>query len=108
MFLLPTQYTLSRYGSVDIKIRAGEWDTQNKQERWPYQERDVLSKIAHKDFNPNNLHNDIAILILHEPVQFAENVGTICLPKQSQLITSKNCFSSGWGKNKFGIDGALN
>lgn len=90
-----------------MKIRAGEWDTKRKQERWPYQEKDVASTIFHKDFNVDNLHNDIALLILNKPVQFAENIGTICLPAAGQIITSKNCFSSGWGKDQFGIEVAL-
>lgn len=86
----------------EIKIRAGEWDTQTTYERLPYQERDVSEIIVHNEFNPNNLNNDVALLVLRDPISKANNVGTICIPPQSQKFESRNCFASGWGKNRFG------
>lgn len=86
----------------DIKIRAGEWDTQTTDERLPYQERNVAQIIVHEAFNSDNLFNDVALLVLSEFVYKAEHIGTICLPGQGQKVLSKNCFASGWGKNRFG------
>lgn len=86
----------------DIKIRAGEWDTQTTDERLPYQERNIAQIIVHEGFNPDNLFNDVALLVLNESVYKAEHIGTICLPRQQQKVMSKNCFASGWGKNRFG------
>lgn len=92
----------SRLQPSDVKIRAGEWDTQTTAERLPFQERNVAQIITHQDFNPDNLFNDIALLILESPLKKAEHIGTVCLPNQDQKIVSKNCFASGWGKNRFG------
>lgn len=94
----------SRTKTKDIRIRAGEWDTQTTRERLPYQERNVINIIVHDKFNPNTVPNDFALLVLDSPIEKADNVGTICLPPQNQKIESRNCFVSGWGKDVFGKD----
>ncbi|KAJ8971754.1 hypothetical protein NQ314_000571, partial [Rhamnusium bicolor] len=94
-------HCVAKYKVNDIKIRAGEWDTQTTKERLPYQERNIVNIITHKDFNPVTVFNDVALLILDRPVDKADNVGTICLPPQGQNIDSRNCFVSGWGKDVF-------
>lgn len=86
-------------------MRAGEWDTQTDKERLPYQERDVVNIIPHAEFNPQTLYNDVALVILQSLFDEAENIGTVCLPPPNQIISSRNCFASGWGKNVFGIEG---
>lgn len=91
-----------RIKADEIKVRAGEWDTQTIKERIPYQERDIAQIIIHKDFASGPVYNDIALLILKSAFIPAENIGTICLPTQAQELHSKNCFASGWGKDKFG------
>ncbi|XP_060525281.1 uncharacterized protein LOC132701417 [Cylas formicarius] len=89
----------------EIKIRAGEWDTQTTKERLPYQERNVAQVIIHEEFHPKTVINDVALLILTEPINGADNIGTICLPRQDERIDSKQCFASGWGKDVFGKAG---
>ncbi|KAF5299502.1 hypothetical protein FQR65_LT01085 [Abscondita terminalis] len=89
----------------DIKVRAGEWDTQTERERYVYQERDVAQIIVHEGFKANNLFNDVALLILNKPFDKAQHIGTICLPRQGTVFNSRNCFASGWGKDIFGQKG---
>jgi plasma kallikrein len=43
----------------DLKIRAGEWDTQTTKERLPYQERNIQAVLVHPDFHSKSLANDI-------------------------------------------------
>lgn len=83
-------------------MRAGEWDTQTTKERLPYQEMDVKEIIIHKDFKPGPVYNDVALLILASQFFEAENIGTICLPEQQQDFAARNCYTMGWGKDKFG------
>nr|2B9L_A Chain A, prophenoloxidase activating factor [Holotrichia diomphalia] len=85
-----------------IKIRAGEWDTLTEKERLPYQERKIRQVIIHSNFNPKTVVNDVALLLLDRPLVQADNIGTICLPQQSQIFDSTECFASGWGKKEFG------
>lgn len=87
-----------------MKIRAGEWDALNKDEIFLNQDRDVESVINHEKFNSDSLHNDVSILILKTPVDVAENVDVVCLPQPDENFDGSRCFSSGWGKDKFGKD----
>ena len=43
----------------ELKVRAGEWDTQTTKERLPYQERNVQAIIVHTEFNSRTLANDV-------------------------------------------------
>lgn len=91
----------------DIKVRAGEWDTQTENERIPFQERNVAQIILHEHFvsSAGNLYNDVALLILDRSFAKTESVGTICLPEQNQVFNTENCFATGWGKTTFGEQG---
>ncbi|XP_056644271.1 phenoloxidase-activating factor 2-like [Diorhabda sublineata] len=100
--VLTGAHCVYKYKIYDLIVRAGEWDTQTEKERLPYQERSVRKVISHPDFNPGNLYNDFALLVLNDPIKKAKNVGTICLPPQGTVINEKKCYVSGWGKTVFG------
>lgn len=89
----------------EIKVRAGEWDTQIKTEQYPHQDRDVEQVIVHKNFHKGNLANDVALLILNEPFTIGETVQPVCLPPQNFNFDHSRCFASGWGKDVFGKEG---
>ncbi|KAL3278692.1 hypothetical protein HHI36_016228 [Cryptolaemus montrouzieri] len=103
--VLTGAHCVHKFQSNELKIRAGEWDTQTNKERLPYQEKNIKQIIIHEDFNSQVLFNDIALLVLESPVEEAENVGIICLPQKDDVFTSSNCFATGWGKDKFGSKG---
>jgi len=86
----------------DIKIRAGEWDTQTTKERLPYQERIVSRIFSHPNYNERSLANDVAVIELEDPFQLDDHISTVCLPPSSYVSSSQNCFASGWGKDNFG------
>lgn len=88
-----------------IKIRAGEWDSQTTNERLPYQERGVSRIVTHPEFSIKTLANDIALLILDSPIQLADHINVVCLPRQNEVSVSRDCFASGWGKDNFGVQG---
>ncbi|KZC07692.1 Serine proteinase stubble [Dufourea novaeangliae] len=89
----------------EIKIRAGEWDTQTANEIFPHQDRNVQKVIVHEKYHSGALYNDVALLILTEPVELAENVDIICLPDYNTVYDGSRCFASGWGKDTFGKQG---
>ncbi|XP_058831215.1 phenoloxidase-activating factor 2-like isoform X1 [Topomyia yanbarensis] len=89
----------------ELKIRAGEWDTQTTKERLPFQERLVTRINSHPDFNPRSLAFDIAILELESPVTLADHINVVCLPPNNYDTRRSDCFASGWGKNQFGKAG---
>lgn len=91
----------------EIKVRAGEWDSQTENERIPYQERNVAQIIIHENYISvkRNLFNDVALLILERSFAKVESVSTVCLPQQNTVLQSRNCFATGWGKTTFGEQG---
>ncbi|XP_020281678.1 serine protease 42-like isoform X2 [Pseudomyrmex gracilis] len=89
----------------ELRIRAGEWDTQTKNEIYPHQDRDVEKVVVHKDFHSGALYNDFAILILKDPIEYAENVDIVCLPESNAIFDTSKCIASGWGKDVYGKEG---
>lgn len=66
-----------RYRPLELKIRAGEWDTQTNKERFPHQERPVDRLLIHPNFNDKTLANDVGLIFLKEPINIAENVNPV-------------------------------
>ncbi|XP_062140055.1 phenoloxidase-activating factor 2-like [Drosophila sulfurigaster albostrigata] len=92
----------------DLRIRAGEWDTQSVEERFEHQEREVLVKICHEKYDSGTMFNDIAVLNLRTPLEFAKHIMPICLPRQFEFPNIERCFVAGWGKEKFTSDTTRN
>lgn len=86
----------------DLIIRAGEWDSQSDAEIIPFQQRTAEAVIVHRGYQSGPAHNDIALVLLKESFDFAENVDVICLPPPGENIDFMKCVASGWGKNEFG------
>lgn len=83
-----------------LKIRAGEWDSQTTDEVYEHQDRNVAQIIVHPQFSSSSLVNDVALLVVSEPVQFGPHISTVCLPPQDfNFDRSLTCAASGWGKN---------
>lgn len=49
--------------AAELRIRAGEWDTQTTKERLLHQERNVRSVVTHPGFHKKSLANDIVSFI---------------------------------------------
>lgn len=66
----------------------------------------VSAVIKHPSFNSANLYaNDIALLLLKEPIDFDEFLRPVCLPSDDyQLKPGVNCTVIGWGKPKHDED----
>jgi len=92
-----------------IKVRCGEWDTQQTIEPEIHEDR-ISSKITlHPLFSPTSLANDVALIHLEEEFELKPHINTICLPDQDSEYNSdfsdKDCVATGWGKDKYGRDG---
>ncbi|XP_045489786.1 phenoloxidase-activating factor 2-like isoform X2 [Pieris rapae] len=92
--------------SSAFRVRAGEWDMKTTNKIYPYQDRDVIEIVIHKDFDKNSHFYDIALLFLSSPMEYAQNVGIVCLPPPKERTPGgARCLASGWGKDKFGKEG---
>lgn len=88
-----------------LLVRGGEWDTQTRNELYPHHDRRVREVVIHERFNKGSLANDMALLILDQPFELAENIQPVCLPPKNHNFDNSKCFASGWGKNIFGKEG---
>merc|ERR1712088_1297172 len=88
-----------------LKIRCGEWDTQNQTEPRPHQDRYVQNLDIHPEFNPRNLANDWAVLYVSQDFDLQAHFDTVCLPQPEELFDGQSCFATGWGKDEFGAAG---
>jgi len=94
-----------RQNPASLKIRCGEWNTQDQNEPRPHQDRYVTNLDIHPAFNGKNLANDWALLFTAQPFQLQEHIDTICLPQPGEQFAGDTCFATGWGKDKFGAAG---
>ena len=65
-----------------IKVRCGEWDTESVSEQYEHQERAARNISTHPGFKPNDLYNDVAIILVESEFIIDHHVDTICLPNQ--------------------------
>jgi len=91
--------------ATELKVRCGEWDTQNETEPYPHQDRHVKDIAIHPLFDPRTLASDWALLFTAEDFILASHIDTVCLPEVGELFDGTTCFATGWGKDKFGSAG---
>ncbi|CAH2062261.1 unnamed protein product, partial [Iphiclides podalirius] len=86
----------------EIKIRAGEWDTNSEDELYEHQERNVAKIVVHESYFRPKLHHDVALLFLEGPVSLADapQIGVGCLARRPPPPRAV-CFSMGWGADDF-------
>merc|ERR1712236_16605 len=94
-----------RQNPTELKIRCGEWDTQNQTEPYPHQDRYVQTLNIHPEFDGRNLQNDFAVLFTSEDFVLSSHIDTTCLPQADELFDGTTCFATGWGKDRFGSAG---
>ncbi|KAK7020157.1 CLIP domain-containing serine protease [Halocaridina rubra] len=87
---------------TQLRIRLGEWKVDKEDEPLSHKDFDIDEIKIHPNFNPDNLHNDIALIKLKTSVTFQYHINTLCLPESNQPVApGTRCFASGWGKDAF-------
>ncbi|CAL4201714.1 unnamed protein product, partial [Meganyctiphanes norvegica] len=100
-WLLTAAHCVNGFQPYDFKVRLGEWQVNTFDEPKPYLDVDVSAISIHPQFNPQNVHNDIAVLQLVQPVEFQYHINSICLPSLGQTFWGQRCIATGWGKDSF-------
>ncbi|XP_033153896.1 phenoloxidase-activating factor 2 [Drosophila mauritiana] len=96
--------------TVDTLVaRAGDWDLNSLNEPYPHQGSRIKEIIMHSEFDPNSLYNDIALLLLDEPIRLAPHIQPLCLPppespELTNQLLSSTCYATGWGTKEAGSD----
>merc|ERR1712029_860226 len=94
-----------RQNPTELKIRCGEWDTQQETEPYPHQDRAVENLAIHPEFDGRNLQNDFAVIFVTEDFVLDQHLDTACLPAADEVFDGETCFATGWGKDQFGAVG---
>merc|ERR1712088_1116165 len=68
----------------EVKIRCGEWDTQQETEPRPHQDRQVAALEIHPEFDARNLKNDFAVLFTSQEIDLPVVNHTTCQDKLRQ------------------------
>ncbi|XP_072477014.1 transmembrane protease serine 11B-like protein [Notamacropus eugenii] len=64
----------------------------------PYMKNRIRDFIVHENYNPRAHHDDIAVVLLAEPVSFTNNVHRVCLPEATQnFLPGSDVVVTGWG-----------
>lgn len=72
-------------------------------------EAQIIQKVSqvyvHPEYDSTNMFNDIALIVLTEPVTLSSFIKPICLPRNESLLTpsiNSDIFAHGWGTTKSG------
>lgn len=98
--VLTTAHKIYKSSAVDLKVRAGEWDTLTMTEPYAHEDRVVATKIIHPNFDENTGFYDVALLILKTPFKLSAHIDTICLPGKFDSFTQSRCIVMGWGRKQ--------
>ncbi|NXQ28684.1 PRS55 protease, partial [Alaudala cheleensis] len=61
----------------------------------PLEEHSPDSLILHEEFNGSSLQNDIALILLSNPIEFSQEKVPICLPFVRDTDTWQHCWAAG-------------
>ncbi|XP_068144604.1 phenoloxidase-activating factor 2 [Drosophila tropicalis] len=92
--------------TVDTMVaRAGEWDLNSLDEPHKHVVARIRKIITHEEFDPDRYYNDIALLVLEEPMKLAPHIQPLCLPQQESPKVKAEfktgvCYATGWGSKK--------
>lgn len=101
--VLTAAHCVTGYHASEMRVRLGEYDVNRDSEFYSHQETDVEAIFVHPEFYPGNLLNDIALIRIHQPMDFNTNphISPVCLPRAGDVFASHRCWVTGWGKDGF-------
>lgn len=83
---------------TNLIVRAGDYDVSAAVEALPHQEVPVKQIIIHENFDRPSHRNNVALLVLDQPVKLTDNIGIVCLPPPNFDFFAQ-CLVAGWGRN---------
>ncbi|XP_077485203.1 transmembrane protease serine 9-like [Amblyomma americanum] len=92
-----------------LTVRLGDHDLNSTNDQTAPVDVQVSDLVRHPDYAQSTYTNDIALLVLSEPVTWSRFVQPVCLPfgpLASETLEGRNAFIIGWGATKFGYDGS--
>ncbi|NXE96133.1 PRS55 protease, partial [Menura novaehollandiae] len=92
LWILTAAHCFAKELPPDLTVAVGGVDLS-----LPQEEYNPDSLILHEDFNRTSLQNDIALILLSNPIEFSKEKIPICLPFTCDVDMWQNCWAAGWG-----------
>ncbi|XP_057657586.1 proclotting enzyme [Diorhabda carinulata] len=87
---------MSSWDVARLTVRLGDHNIKSNSETRHIEKR-VKRVVRHRGFDARTLYNDIAILTLDSPVEFTQQIRSVCLPTSTIDPTGKTGTVIGWG-----------
>ncbi|NWU30126.1 PRS55 protease, partial [Dyaphorophyia castanea] len=91
LWILTAAHCFAEELPADLTVAVGGVDL-----RLPLEEHSPDSLILHEEFNRTSLQNDIALILLSNPIEFSTEKIPVCLPFMSDMDTWQHCWAAGW------------